>query len=165
MSADLHVESRHQVGAFEAFVDERPHHREEQRHEQRGRASLARHIAQGEQHAPIGKRNDVVEIAADRVGGSRHAEGLDAGRLEPRARQHRLLDLAGDLQVVLERKTVGHLQQHEQVHQQKPREQPERAGRKGRMGNQQEVHFAKQLHQPNQAGRRARCRRSIGARA
>ena len=30
--ADLHVESSHKVGAFEAFVDERSHHREEQCH-------------------------------------------------------------------------------------------------------------------------------------
>ena len=153
MPPDLHVQPRHQIGAFEAFVDERSHHREEQGHEQRRRAALAGDIAKGEQHAAVRQGNDVVEIAAHGVRGPRHAERLDAGRFEPGARQHRLLDLAGDLQVVLERKAVGDLQQHEQVDQKKAGEQPERARGKGRVRNQQEVHFTKQLDQPNQAGR------------
>ena len=74
------------------------------------------------------------------------------GRPELGARQHRLLDLASDLEVVLERQPVGHFEQHEQIHEQEPREQPQRSRRERRMGNQQQVDFTKQLHQPDQAG-------------
>ena len=78
MSADLRVESSHQVGVLEAFVDERSHHREQQRHQQRGGAALAGDVAERQQHASVGQRKDVVEIAADRVRRTRHPERFDA---------------------------------------------------------------------------------------
>ena len=149
---DLRVEPRHEVGALEAFVHERAHHREQQRHQQRGGAALAGDVAERQQHASVGQRKDVVEIAADRVGGPRHPERFDARRLERRARQHRLLDLAGDLEIVLERQPVGDFEQHEQVDQQEAREQPQRAGRERRMRNQQEVRPRETAPSADEAG-------------
>src|SRR6185503_3182681 len=150
--ADLHVESCNEVGALEAFVDERSHHREEKRHQQRRRTSFASDIAECQQHAAIGKWNDVVEVSTDCVGGSRHPKGFDTRCLESRAWQHRLLNLSRDLQIVLQRESVCHFQQDKQVHQQERRQQPERTGRECRMWNEQEVHLTKQLHQPDETG-------------
>ena len=53
--ADLHVQSCDELRALQPFIDERSHHRQEQRHEQRRRASLAGHIAERQQHATIGQ--------------------------------------------------------------------------------------------------------------
>ena len=82
---------------------------------------------------PSPQRQDVVEVAADGVGRPGHAERLDAGRVEGAARQHRLLDLAGDFEVVLQRQPVGHLEQHQQVDQQEAGQQPQRAGGEDRV--------------------------------
>ena len=47
LPADLHIQSCHEIGRLEPFVGERPHHREQQRHEERRRAALAGDIADG----------------------------------------------------------------------------------------------------------------------
>jgi hypothetical protein len=57
----------------EALVDERAKHGQEQRHEERRRAALARHVAERHHQAPVGQRQHVVEVAAYRVGRPRHA--------------------------------------------------------------------------------------------
>ena len=83
---DLRVEPRREVGGLEPLVDERAHHRQQQRHQQRGRAALAGDVAERQQHAAVGERQDVVEVAADRVGRPGHPERLDARRAKlPRA--------------------------------------------------------------------------------
>ena len=61
------------------------------------------------------------------LAGLREAERFDAG---PRPRafgQHRVLDLARHFEIALERQAIGDLEQHEQVHQQEPGEQRQRA--------------------------------------
>ena len=98
---------------------------------------------------PSGQRQDVVEVAADRVGGPGHAERLEPGRVIRRPRQHGLLDLPGDLEIVLERQPVGHLDQHQQVEQQEPGEQPQRAGREHRVRDEEQVQVLKELQQPD----------------
>jgi hypothetical protein len=67
------------------------------------------------------------KVAADGVGGTADADGLDAGRGEQPAREHRLLNLARDLEVVLERQPVGDFEQDQQVHQHEREEQRPRA--------------------------------------
>jgi len=66
---------------------------------------------------------EIVEIAADGVRRPRHPERLEFGGVERAARQHGLLDLPRDLEVVLQREPVRHFQQHEQVEQQEPDQQ------------------------------------------
>src|SRR5690349_22545740 len=51
------------------------------------------------------------------VGRTAESDRLDARHAEASARQHGLLDLARDLEVVLQRQPVRHLEQHEQIHQ------------------------------------------------
>ena len=76
-------------------------------------------------HEPaVVERQDVVEVAADRV---RRPAQADTSRRPARCkrplRQHRLLDLARDLEIVLQRQPVGDLEQHQQVHQRERDEQ------------------------------------------
>ena len=71
----------------------------------------------------------VVEIAADRVGRARDAERFDPGGRVDLARQHRLLNLARDFEVLLQRQAIGHLQQDQQVQHQEAAGQPHRAVR------------------------------------
>ena len=139
MLHDLRVEPRHQLGVLEPFVDERAHHGEQQRHQQRGRAALAGDVAKRQQHASVGERKDVVEVAAHGVGRPGHPECFDAQRTELCSRQHRLLNLPRDLEIILQRQAVGNFEQHQQVHEQKAREQPQGSGREGRVRNQEQV--------------------------
>jgi hypothetical protein len=118
MPAHLDVEPLGERGGLEPFVHQRSEHREEQRHQQRGRAALSRHVADRDDDASVRQREDVVEVPADGVGRPRQPEGLERGRFVLRLGEHRVLDVARDLQVVLEREPVGHLEQDEQVDQQ-----------------------------------------------
>jgi len=72
-------------------------------------------------------RRKFVEIVAHRVGRPGAARHFDAAADERVLRQHRELDLPRDLQVVLQRQPVGHLQEHQQVDQREAAEQPEGA--------------------------------------
>jgi hypothetical protein len=81
---------------------------------------LAGDVPDGHDQPSVADRQDVVEIAADGVRRAADPDRLDARRAVHAARQHRLLDLARDLQVVLQRQAVRHLQQHEEVHQREP---------------------------------------------
>ena len=117
LPADLDVQPRHQLRRLEPFVGERAHHREQQRHQQRRRTALAGDVADGRDQAAVAERQDFVEVAADRVGRPAQARDVHAGRAEAAGRQHRLLDLARDLEVVLERESIGDLEQHEQIHE------------------------------------------------
>ena len=100
----------------ELLVDERAQHRQEQRHQQRRGAAFAGDVAERQTMiAAIGLRQHVVEVAADRVGGLGEAGNVDVGRRERAARQHRQLNLARDLELALERESIGDLEQHQQV--------------------------------------------------
>ena len=112
------------VGRLEPLVDERAQHREQQRHQQRRRAALAGDVAERDHQR--GRRR------AAGCRRSRRRRCWPAGscrRLRRRARvkrprrQHRLLDLARDLEIVLERQPVGDFEQHQQVHQHERDEQ------------------------------------------
>ena len=134
MAAHLDVQAHGQLDRLEAFIDQHAEHRDGQCHQQRRRAALAGDIAQGEHDAPVGPPDQVVEIAADGVGRPRDAEGFDAGRRVDLARQHRLLNLAGHLEVLLQRQPVGDLQQDQQVQHQEAAGEPHRALRRLRAG-------------------------------
>ena len=84
------------------------------------------------------------------------------GALYRPARQHRLLDLARDLEVVLERQPVGDFEQDEQVHQHERDEQRPRALAEERTGHADaadewhlrdldETDAAEQIEQPDDA--------------
>ena len=122
----LDVQAVGQCGRLEPLVDQRAEHRQQQRHQQRRRAALSRHVPERDDDAAVRQWEDVVEIAADGVGGTGQAKRLEGRRVVLRLRQHRVLDLAGDLEVVLERQPVRHLEEHEEVDEE---EADEQAGR------------------------------------
>ena len=80
VAAHLHVQARDELGRAEPLVDERAQHREQQRHQQRRRAALAGTSPSAIDEAAVGQRQDVVEVAADRV-------GRPGERRTPRARR------------------------------------------------------------------------------
>ena len=129
VAQDLDVEALEERRRVEAEIEQRALHGEQQGHQQRRRAALAGHVAQRDDDAGVGQREDVVEVAADRVGRARRAEGLEAAARVEAARQHRLLDVAGDLEVVLERQALEDLEQHEQDEADQREDQPARARR------------------------------------
>ncbi len=153
--ATCRLRRRTSVGQRQVLVDEGAQDGEEQRHEQRRGAGLAGHVAERHEHRAVGLRQDVVEVAAHGVGGLGQAEGLDAGPRPGAVGQHRLLDLARHFEVALEREAVGHFEQHEQVHQQEPAEQPERAIGEERGGHadvhEEERDRHRHAHQPEAA--------------
>jgi hypothetical protein len=55
------------------LVHQRAQHGEEQRHQQRRRAALARHVPHREDDPAVVERQHVVEVAADGVGRPREA--------------------------------------------------------------------------------------------
>ena len=123
LPAHLDVQPRHQRGRLEPLVDERAHHREQQRHQQRRGTAFAGDVADGRDETAVAERQDLVEVAAHRVGRPAQSGDVGAGRAEPAGRQHRLLNLARDFEIVLERQPIGDFEQHEQVHQREGDEQ------------------------------------------
>ena len=123
MPADLNVQTSDERCRLEPLVDQRPHHCEEQRHQQRRGTAFPGDVADSDHDSPIVERQDVEEVAADGICRTALPDGLDAGRREETARQHRLLDIARDLQIVLQRESVRDLEQHEEIHQQERGEQ------------------------------------------
>ena len=117
VAQQLHVEALEQRARRQPLVDERAQHGEEQGHQQRRRTALAGDVAERDDHASVGERDHVEEVAADRVGRPRVAVHLDARRAERALRQHRALDVARDVQVVLERQAIGDLEHDQQVEQ------------------------------------------------
>jgi len=55
---------------IEPFVDERPQHRDDERHEERGRAAFAGDVTERDDDPSVSERQHVVEVAADGVGRS-----------------------------------------------------------------------------------------------
>ena len=117
MAAHLEVQARDQLRRFEPLVHERAQDGEKQRHQQRGGTAFAGHVAHRHHHPPVVERQDVVEVAADRVRRTAEAGRFKTGRVVRFSRQHRLLDLARDFEIVLEGQAVRDLEQHEQIHQ------------------------------------------------
>jgi hypothetical protein len=117
-----------------------------------GRASLASHVPERHEHTAVGQRNHIVEVASHGIGRPRHAERLDARGLVGGLRQHGLLNLTRDLQVVLERQAIGDLEEHQEIQEQKPCKQPERARGERRMGDDPQVNGAEELEQPDDRG-------------
>ncbi len=130
---DLHVQPRHQRRCVARLLfhglHERSEHGQEQCHQERGRAALARDVAERHHETAVSQVDHVEEVAAHRVRRPAEADGFRRRSPVQSVRQHGHLDLAGDLQVVLEREPLGDLEQHQQVHQQEAKEQPARAVR------------------------------------
>ena len=127
MPADLHVQTGHQLRRIERFVDQRPQHREQQRHQQRSRTPLPRDVAQRDYHAAVGKRQHVVEVTADGIGRPRHSADFDVGGPIGARRQHRELNLARNFELAFQRQPVGHFQEDQKVEQQQADDQRKRA--------------------------------------
>ncbi len=147
MFDDLRVETFDERRALQSLVNQRAHHRQQQGHQQRRRTPLAGDVAQRQQHAAIGQREDVVEIAAHGVGRTGHPERLESLSLIRRPRQHRLLNLARDFQVVLQRQSIRDFEHHQQVHEQEAEQQPDRSRREHRVRDQEQMDSLKQFHE------------------
>ena len=135
MPADLQVQTSDQVGGLEPLVHERAQDGQEQGHQQSRRTALAGDVSHRHHHASIVERQDVVDVAADGVRRAAEAERFDAGRFVEPFRQHRLLDVARDFEVVLERQAIGDLEQHQQIHQRERDEERPGALAEQRTGN------------------------------
>ncbi len=122
-----------------AFVHECAHHRQQQRHQQRGRTSPYRQHRRARAAPGRPAAAECRRITAHGVGRTGHAERFKAGCLKCRSREHRLLNLASDLEVVLQRQSIRDFQHDQQVHEQKPEEQPDGPGREGGMRDQEQV--------------------------
>ena len=72
------------------------------RHEHRRRHALAGDVADDDADAVLVQPEEVVEVAADLLGGMHGGLDLDARRLEALAGQERALHPAGDLQIALQ---------------------------------------------------------------
>ena len=107
---------------LEPLVDERAQHGEQQRHQQRRRAAFAGDVAERDHQPAVVaaagcRRSRRRRCSPGRV--SRHVS--TPARCSIAARQHRQLDVARDLEVVLERQPIGDFQQDQQVHQRERR--------------------------------------------
>ena len=127
MPRDLDVETGDEPRRLEALVDERAEHREEQRHQERRGTAFAGDVAERDHEPAVGQREDVIEIAADGVGRTRHAAHNRVTRGPDAARQHGELDVARDFEVAFERETVGDLHEDQEVDRGKARQQPQRS--------------------------------------
>ena len=151
-------------------------HRQEQGHQQRRRAALARHVADGDDDPAVGQRQDVVEVSADRIGGPRRAADLDVARGVRAVRQHRQLDLARHLELALQRQPIRDLEQDEEIDHQQADQESERPVRPRREedrdleerrpeGNVDHREAAEQLDQAEQRNRqRSQVERTPGSR-
>ena len=101
VTGHLYVQPRGKVGDIARWLvrgfDQRPKHRQQQRHEQRRRAAFAGDIAECHDQPAIGQSDDIEEVTTDGVGGAAEANGFDGGRAVQAVRQHGQLDVARDL--------------------------------------------------------------------
>ena len=85
LPADLHVQPRDQIRGLESFVRERAHHREQQRHQQRGGAAFAGDVANGGDEPAVAERKNLVEVPSNRIRRTAEPAHVDAGRAKDRA--------------------------------------------------------------------------------
>src|SRR4029453_10424473 len=100
---DLYVQAGDERGRVEPLIDERPHHRQQERHQQGGGTALACHIPYGNDDFAILERQDVVKVTPYGIRRPTEADGLDARRCKQSTREHRLLDVPRYLEVILQR--------------------------------------------------------------
>ena len=79
------------------------------RHDQRRGDALVGHVAHGDPDPPIGHLDEVVEVAADRLGRAVERGDLPLGQLGQLARQELLLDERRDAQLLGQALAVGRL--------------------------------------------------------
>jgi hypothetical protein len=127
VACDLGVQALDERRRGQGLVEQGPQHGEEQRHQEGRRTALAGDVSDGDDKAAIVEGDDFVEVAAHRVGRPRRAEGLDPRGPVRVAAEHGFLDVAGHLQVVLQRQAVRDLEDHEQVHEEEARDEQQRA--------------------------------------
>ena len=119
-------------------LDERPQHRDEQGHQQRRRAALAGDVAERHHEAAVRQRDDVEEVAANRIRGTADPHRLDGLGAMQAVRQHGQLNVPRDLEIVLEREPIGHFQQDEEIQKEEGGDNRLRAVRQPRAVGQPE---------------------------
>ena len=98
--AHLRVEQAQQVGGVAGTRRDGTQVGTDASHQQRSRKSLAGHVADEEQRAPVGERQEVEQVAADDARGGVAVGDLVAVEPRRRRRQEPALDAAGHLEVV-----------------------------------------------------------------